>query len=520
MNAVIYARYSSSGQREESIDGQLRECYSYAKKNNLNVIGEYTDKAKTGRSDKRPDFQRMLRDSERGLFEAVIVWKIDRFARNRYDSALYKHKLKKNGVQIHYAKESIPMGPEGIILESVMEGIAEYYSDNLSQNVKRGNYDSALELKTLGQTVLGLRKGADGRFEIDPATAPIVRKIFEDYAAGIKTKDICESLNKAGHRTSRGNSFNPSAIRRILENEKYIGVYAYKDLIRVEDGIPAIVDKDIFERVNMMLKKRHKSPAANRIDGGFLLTSKLFCGKCGELMTGDGGTSHTGRVYSYYICNNRRKHKCDKKRVNKDYIEKLVIDKLTTLIHSDEFVEHIADILIDYQDKHQNNTLLESLLSRKKENDKAIQNMIKAIESGIITSSTKTRLTELEAQGQQLEDQIVKERVRNSKITKDQIKFFFSRLREKDPNDAYYKIVLIDTFVNRIYLYDDNIKIVLNHSRNDNEVTLNDINQAFCEADESSSFKAFRAPNDAKLNFYNVRVTVINGMAVIKFDLA
>ena len=155
LRAVIYARYSSSGQREESIEGQLRECYDFAKKHGIIVIGEYIDKAMTGRVDQRPDFQRMIRDSEKGRFNCVLMWKMDRFARNRYDSAMYKYKLKKNGVRIFYAKETIPEGPEGIILESVMEGYAEYYSENLSQNVKRGYYDSALELKTLGKTCLG-----------------------------------------------------------------------------------------------------------------------------------------------------------------------------------------------------------------------------------------------------------------------------------------------------------------------------------------------------------------------------
>lgn len=108
--AVIYARYSSSGQREESIEGQLRECHEFARRNGLTVVGEYVDKALTGRSDKRPDFQRMLRDCERGVFKAVICWKMDRFARNRYDSAMYKYKLKKNGVRIFYAKESSRRG--------------------------------------------------------------------------------------------------------------------------------------------------------------------------------------------------------------------------------------------------------------------------------------------------------------------------------------------------------------------------------------------------------------------------
>ncbi len=164
---------------------------------------------------------------------------MDRFARNRYDSAINKFKLKKNGVRLAYAKESIPDGPEGIILESVMEGYAEYYSENLSQNVKRGFYDSALELKTLGQRVLGLRKSPDDHFEIDPATAPLVRRIFEEYATGTPAKTIFTQLNDEGYHTSTGGSFNKNSIRRIVQNEKYIGIYEYKD-IRVENAITAI----------------------------------------------------------------------------------------------------------------------------------------------------------------------------------------------------------------------------------------------------------------------------------------
>ena len=155
IKAVIYARYSSSGQREESIEGQIRDCSEYAERNGITVIGTYEDRALTGTSDKRPAFQRMIRDSERGQFSFVICWKSDRFARSRYDSAIYKARLKKNGVRLLYAKESIPEGPEGIILESIMEGYAEYYSANLSENVKRGNRESALKLQTCGVTCLG-----------------------------------------------------------------------------------------------------------------------------------------------------------------------------------------------------------------------------------------------------------------------------------------------------------------------------------------------------------------------------
>lgn len=475
--AVIYARYSSSGQREESIEGQLRECHEFAQRNGLTVVGEYIDKALTGRSDKRPDFQRMLRDCERGVFQAVICWKMDRFARNRYDSAMYKYKLKKNGVRIFYAKESIPEGPEGIILESVMEGYAEYYSENLSQNVKRGYYDSALELKTLGQTVLGLRKGPDGRFEIDPATAPIVRRIFEEYAAGERAKDIYTRLNAEGYRTSRGGLFNKNSLRRILQNEKYVGVYEFRD-IRVEAGIPAIVDRELFDRCQGMVEKHHRAPAADRAVS-FLLTAKLFCGHCGEPMTGDGGTSRTGRVYNYYTCNGRRAHKCKKERAPKEWIEQLVIDELVALIHSDEFVNEVADKCMEYQQREKDDSALRALEARQKENEKAIQNMLAAIEAGIITPSTKSRLMELEAERGQIEKGIAQQLIAEPTLERDQVVYFLERFRDGDVSDEGYRAFLVDTFLNSVYLYDDDkLVLVLNYTGERCKVTLDLVESA------------------------------------------
>lgn len=498
--AVIYARYSSSGQREESIEGQLRECHDFARRNGLTVVGEYVDKALTGRSDKRPDFQRMLRDCERGVFQAVICWKMDRFARNRYDSAMYKYKLKRNGVRIFYAKESIPEGPEGIILESVMEGYAEYYSENLSQNVKRGYYDSALELKTLGQTVLGLRKGPDGRFEIDPATAPIVRRIFEEYAAGERAKDIYTRLNDEGYRTSRGSLFNKNSLRRILQNEKYVGVYEFRD-IRVENGIPAIVDRELFDRCQGMVEKHHRAPAADRATS-FLLTAKLFCGHCGEPMTGDGGTGRSGRVYNYYTCNGRRVHKCQKERAQKEWIEQLVVDELVDLIHSDDFVNEVADRCMEFQQREKDQSALRALEARQKENEKAIQNMLAAIEAGIITPSTKSRLMELEAERVQIEKGIAQQLIAEPTLERDQVVYFLERFRDGDVSDEGYRAFLVDTFLNSVYLYDDDkLVLVLNYTGERCKVTL-DLVESAVEGDGlgGSCFAPSSALDGANLN--------------------
>lgn len=148
MNAVIYARYSSDSQREESIEGQIRECREYAERNNMTIVGTYIDRALSAKTADRPEFQRMIKDSAKELFEIVLVWKLDRFSRDRYDSAHYKHILKKNGVKVVSVKENISDGPEGIILESMLEGYAEYYSAELSQKYGGGKRKTRSNAKT------------------------------------------------------------------------------------------------------------------------------------------------------------------------------------------------------------------------------------------------------------------------------------------------------------------------------------------------------------------------------------
>lgn len=498
MNAVIYARFSSSGQREESIEGQLRECREFAKKHDMTIVGEYADKALTGRTDKRPDFQRMLRDSEKGIFQAVICWKMDRFARNRYDSAMYKYRLKKNGVRIFYAMESIPDGPEGILLESIMEGYAEYYSENLSQNVKRGNYDSALELKTIGQTVLGLRKGADGRFEIDPNTAPIIRRIFEEYAAGERVSDICQRLNSEGYRTLRGKPFGKGSLHRILQNDKYIGVYRFKDIC-VENGIPAIISKELFDRCGEILKRNKRAPAAKR-DVNFLLTTKLFCGLCGEPMVGDSGTSRSGKVYYYYTCVGKKKKKCKKSRVNKEKIEDFVTEILIDLIHRDEFIREVADKCVGYLEREKDHSALHALENRLKETETAIKNLMTAIEAGLFTKTTQSRMVELETEREQLERGIAKQLIEEPYLDRDEIIYFLRKLQGGDATNEKYRTSLVEMFLNAVYLYDNDdghkMVIALNCTGPHGSITLDVAEAALSEENMCSTFDSTSVPND------------------------
>ena len=229
MDVVIYARYSSHNQQETSIEGQLKVCYDYCKLNEYNVVGEYIDRAFSGTTDNRPDFLRMIDDSSNKTFQAVVVYQLDRFSRSRKDSTAYKAYLKKRGIRVLSARENIGEDASGIMLEGMLETMAEYYSVELSQKVKRGmNINASKCLTTGGNRTLGFKVDENKRFQIDPETAPIVELIFNKYAEGISIQKITELLNEQGYKTVKGLPFGKNSIRNILCNKRYIGIYTYK----------------------------------------------------------------------------------------------------------------------------------------------------------------------------------------------------------------------------------------------------------------------------------------------------
>ena len=191
MTAVIYARYSSDNQREESIEGQIRECTAYAEKNGITVIKHYIDRALSAKTDNRPEFQQMIKDSEKRLFDIVLVWKLDRFARNRYDSAHYEYQLERNHVKLVSATEPISEGPAGIMVKSMLTGMAEYYSAELSEKVVRGMTENVLKGKYNGGTIpIGYTVDEEKFFQIDPLKAPFVVEAFQRYNDGATMKEL------------------------------------------------------------------------------------------------------------------------------------------------------------------------------------------------------------------------------------------------------------------------------------------------------------------------------------------
>lgn len=465
MKALIYGRYSSHAQKDTSIEQQFDEIRHYCEANGIDIVGEYADRHMTGTNDNRPEFQRMMKDACKGHVQAVVVWKVDRFARNRYDSATHKARLKKHGVRVMYAKESIPDGPEGILLESVLEGSAEYYSANLSQNIKRGMMANANECKVNNGYPLGYCRGDDGRYAIDPIGAAIVQDVFSMFVDGMTTTDICNVLNAKGYRTSKGAKFNKNSLRVMLRNERYIGVYKYAD-VRIEGGMPVIISKEVFNMAQELIAKHAKSPSASSaVD--YLLTGKLFCGKCGSPMVGDSGRSKTGKVHHYYACvKKKREHACDKKNVIKAWIEEIVVRETVQRVLVDSVVERIADSVIALQEKERESGEMQVMKQQLAETERLIKNVMSAIEHGIITATTKDRLLELEDRKAELENAIEQASMYSPKLTREHIIFWLNKLKNGDVTDPAFQAKIIENFVNAIYLYDDKLRIVYNYTKN------------------------------------------------------
>ena len=477
MKAVIYARYSSDSQREESIEGQLRECTEYAERNGMTVLGTYIDRALSAKTDNRPEFQRMIKDSAKGLFDVVLVWKLDRFARNRYDSAHYKAILKKNGVKVVSAKEAIAEDSTGILLESLLEGYAEFYSVELSEKIHRGQKENALKgLNNGGGVPLGYVLGKDKRLSIDPLTAPLVLEVFTRYADGETITEIKKSLNERGLRTKKNKPFSINSFTVMLKNRKYIGEYRYQDVV-IPGGVPAIVPVELFDKVQARLEKNKHAPAMRKAVEAYLLTTKLFCGKCGCMMAGESGTSGTGKKHCYYKCGSaKRKTGCDKKAVKKDWIENIVVSHAWQIVMDDDTLSRIADMLIDLQKKE--STMLPALKSQLQETEKGIENMLNAIQQGILTQATKQRLEELEAAKERLTVSILQEELQKPKLTKDEVLIWLHAFRNLDPTKPEHRQRLIDSFVNAVYVYDDRIVLTFNYRDGTETVTLDDINSS------------------------------------------
>lgn len=487
--AVIYARFSSDNQREESIDAQIRAATDYAEKNSYVVIKVYIDKAKSAKTDDRPQFQQMIQDSRLGTFSYVIVHKLDRFARNRYDSANNKRKLKQNGVRVLSVLENLDDSPESIILESAIESFAEYYSANLAREVMKGMKENALQAKHTGGTPpLGYDVGSDKRYILNEKEVPIVRLIFKRYLEGLTYGDIVNELNKLGYKTKRGTKFSKSGLNKILSNEKYCGTYVFNqyanknmngkrnstvkknedEIIRIEDGMPAIISKEDFEAVQKIMSQNKIARGTRKAKVNYLLSGIIRCGECGYAMHGNKRPSGTDGEYISYRCGCKKsKNLCTNSEIRREPLEEYILSEIETRLLSDEVIPEIVKYVNAklVREEKQEEDRLQALQSKLEQTDKEINNIINAIMAGMNSMSLKDKMNELEAIKVNLEAEIVmltsevkQETV--TEITEEQVKVMVADMKKyvMERNLPQCK-QLIKDFVEEVVVYRDHVEV-------------------------------------------------------------
>ena len=469
---VIYARYSCSKQNETSIEAQLKVCYEYCKSYNFTVIDEYIDEARSGRNDNRPNFLKMINDSNKKQFEGIVCYQLDRFARNRYDSANYKSKLKKNGVKVYSAKENISDDASGILVESVLEGMAEYYSAELSQKINRNMELNAEKgyfnggYVPLGYKVVTVNCGTykKKKLELDPITSKVVKKIYEMRAEGTKIEYIIDWLNHEGYKNTNGKEFVLSSLSAILKNKKYIGINSYGDK-EYPNTIPPILDEQLFNSVQAMFEENRIKPGAGKAKEEYILTSKLICDCCGRMMKGVSGKGEYGNIYRYYTCKTKgEKKKCKRKYISKD-IENIIVKKCKELLN-DENIDMIAKKVYDTcKRENYKNLLIKEYEKQVITLEKSIDNLLVAIENGTNIDLINKRLTEKREELDRVNILLAKEKNKMINIDELHIKFFLNELKKGNIDDITYRKKLIKIFVSEIHLKEKELVIVFNVSK-------------------------------------------------------
>lgn len=422
--AVLYARFSSDNQREESIEAQERAINDYCQRNGLTIVDKYIDRARSATTDRRPEFQRMIAESETGKFSTVVIHKLDRFSRDKFDSANYKRKLKMNGCRVVSVLENLDGSPESIIMESVLEGMAQYYSANLAREVKKGMTETALKCKhTGGLPPTGFRVNKDTKLlEIDEDEAPIVRRIFELYNSGMGYLSICADLNDTAYTTKLGVPFGKNSIRSILVNEKYTGTYIfnratahdmfrhrnnntskpYEDIIRIEGGCPAIIDKETFEAARERMSKNARAPGRFLAKEPYMLSGIIVCGECGTSFSGNrryGGRNKL--LYVSYRCGQRARDKsCDNKEIRAEYIDGFVLDLLEKHFFTDKAIVLLTAKLNRHVQEQaaQSANVIPQTRKKLETVNRQIDNITAAIADGLYQPSMKDRLDALESE--------------------------------------------------------------------------------------------------------------------------
>ena len=469
--AVIYARYSSHSQRDVSIDQQVKAITEYAAQRKLTVVQVYADRAISGTTDNRPEFKRMIEDANAEAWQYVIVYSLDRFSRDRFDAITYKQILKSHGIRVLSAMENISEEPTGVILESVLEGLAQYYSMELSQKIRRGLNDNASKCMVAASIPFGYMKGPDNKYAINPETAPIVKEIFSRVLKGENYIDIARDLNERGIRTKSKSEWNRSSFK-FLTNERYMGIYIYGD-VRIEGGMPAIVDPETFYAVQAEVERRQNPKGAivkrRRTNTVYLLTGKAYCDCCKSPLVGKSGTGRHGGFYTYYACKNMLEKNCDLKRVPQEKLEWFVAGVLKKFAMDPELVDLMVDISMKAQEERNNSSEMTLLRNELKQVESSINNITKAIEMGTISQTLLDRLSDLEKRRDTVKAQIATNEHRDKldHLSREVMVAIFQLVQEGEIENKDFQELMFRLLLNSVYVGKETIKIVLKYKKDE-----------------------------------------------------
>jgi site-specific DNA recombinase len=371
MKVVTYARVSSDSQDVDlSISAQLRALRDYAAKHGHEIVREFVGEAESGRTASRPAFREMiaLAKTSQHPFEAILVWKLNRFARSRVDSITYKALLKSKGIKVISINEPLDDSPSGQLLEGIIESVDEFYSASLGQDIKRGMRENAQRgffsgsRPPYGFHKVAVKDGTKTRYKLEPdpedhVAVQVVHRIFDMALKDVGCKEIAKTLNKEGIRTGTGQLWGKTTVHKVLTNEAYCGtlvwggrpghpaIYSGDPPVRVDSAWPAIIDKDVFRQAQRkMSSKRPETTHPRTVPSFYLLSGSLFC-SCGHAMIGRSAKSHQ---YYYYMCNGsfkRGKDACNARALPKDKLEQLVIEQIKERVLNQEWLEELVRLV-------------------------------------------------------------------------------------------------------------------------------------------------------------------------------
>ena len=503
---VGYCRFSSDNQGIESIEGQQKEILRYVENNDLILLRWYVDEAKTGTTANRKSFQLMIEDSKNKEFGQVLVYQLDRFARDEEDKVIHFVSLRKNGVKVVSVTEHFDDTPEGKLMEAVVSGIAAYYSRDLARKTLRGmKLNAEKGFNNGGTTPYGYKlvprldennkpmfhkKGhALHNIAINPEQAEAVKIMFDMTIKGYTRHEIIEQLTKQGFRKENGEKITGTFIDHILRNERYTGEYWYyynknninfnpesdNYRLRITKGFDPIISKEDFNVVQKILEtRRHRAPTNAQED--YLLTGKIICGECGSNYNGM-RCKRNGKPYVYYQCTDQHSYKNGQKRekychnnsIRRDEIEKLVIDKIKEIVFTDNLVEQVLDNYNKFAiDESKNNSMIKMLENKIRDYDNQMKNIANAIGQNTENYSIQTlldRLHELEQNKKQATELLEKETIGNNTLTatvKEILNIYQKAQKILDGNDISAKRAIINNFLNKIIVKKDTVEIYLN----------------------------------------------------------